>query len=97
MSEQTYRRHAKYREAQLSPEFSQFLERSRNDNSKVNSAESVTVAGRKRRADESVGYLERRADDNYEGVGRAFPQVGFSDLVRHNVTCNVNAFSMSNS
>jgi hypothetical protein len=68
----------------------------RNDNNAVN-LESVTMAGRKRRADESVGYLERRADDNYEGVGRAFPQVGFSDLVRHNVTCNVNAFSMSNS
>ena len=89
MSERTYRRHSKYREAQLSPEFSQFLERSRNDNSAVNS-ENVTIAGCKRRADESVGYLEQRADGNYEGTGGASSQVGSSDSVRRNATHNVN-------
>ena len=46
-----------YREAQLSPEFSQFLEKNRNHNGTTNS-ESQISTGYKRPADESAGYIE---------------------------------------
>lgn len=97
MSERTYRRHAEYREAQLLPEFSQFLDKNRNNNSVVN-ADSTMSTGRKRRADESVGYLagdmqmamkEQRLEGNYEAGGRS-QSLDVSDLVRRNANYRVN-------
>jgi hypothetical protein len=55
VSQRTYRRHTKYQEAQISPEFSQFLERNCNENSTIISPNTTSMS-RKRGAGESVGY-----------------------------------------
>ena len=98
VSERTYRRHAVYREAQLSPEFSQFLEKNRNHNGTTNS-ESQISTGYKRPADESAGYVEggmqavtkeQRVDRNYEGVERASSELSeAADLVRRNTVIRI--------
>ena len=46
-----------YREAQLSPEFSQFLEKNWNHNGTTNFENQIST-GYKRPADKSVGYVE---------------------------------------
>jgi hypothetical protein len=98
VSQRTYRRHTKYWEAQLSPEFSQFLERNRNENSMIISP-STTSMSRKRGAGESVGYGDnqmvtktQRVGGNYDSTGRASSQSSdSSNSVCCNDTCSVNA------
>ena len=80
------------REAQISSEVSQFLEKNRDHNGTTNS-ESQISTGHKCSADESVGYpagdmqmamKEQRVDGNYEGVERASSEKA-ADLVRCNI------------
>ena len=87
-----------YQEAQLSPEFSQFLEKNRNHNGTTNS-ESQISTGYKHPADESAGYVEggmqavmkeQRVDRNYEGVERASSELSAAaDLVHRNTVIRI--------
>jgi hypothetical protein len=98
VSERTYRRHAACREAQLSPEVSQFLEKNRDHNGTTNSENQIST-GHKRSADKSVGYpagdmqmatKEQRVDGNYEGVERASSELSeAADLVRCNTVIRI--------
>ena len=87
-----------YREAQLSPEFSQFLEKNRNHNGTTNFENQIST-GYKRPADKSVGYVEggmqavtkeQRVDRNYESVERASSELSeAADLVRRNTVIRI--------
>ena len=85
-----------YREAQLSPEFSQFLEKNRNNNGTINPERQIST-GYKRPAGESVGYAEgdmqavmkeQRVDGNYEVAERILLEA--ADSVCRNAICNMN-------
>jgi len=101
VSKQTYRRHAACREAQLSPEVSQFLKKNWDHNGMTNSEDQIDQisTGLKHSADYSVGYpvgdmqmvmKEQQVDRNYEGVERASSELSeAADLVCHNTVIQI--------